>query len=456
MEFTGRKVLVVGLGASGEAAARILQKMECASVRVTEGSTSDAIEERAARLRAEGIEVETGGHSMDALSVDFAVLSPGIPPSAEIVRRLAELKVHTVGEIEVAHELIKHPIIAVTGTNGKTTTTALIGKILEEAGHATITAGNIGTPLIEAAVELKDADGVVAAEVSSFQLATIERFRPRVAVILNIAEDHTDWHGTLDAYARAKGRIFENQGPDDVLVYNADDERVTALVEPARSRKVPFSLKAPSPEGIALEGGTVVWRGNPVFGEGDVPMAGAAGLEDAIAAAAATLEFGVEIPAVTRALKAFEPLPHRLQVVARRGGITYIDDSKATNPHATLAAVRGLENVVLIAGGRSKGIDLAPLIATVPPVIAVVALGEAQDELERVFAHAVPIERARDMNDAVRRAQARTLSRGSVLLAPACASLDMYESYAARGRAFAQAVENMLNATGERRSDGHA
>ena len=175
-----------------------------------------------------------------------------------------------------------------------------------------------------------------------------------------------------------------------------------------------------------------------------------------MAAAAATLEFGVEIPAVTRALKAFEPLPHRLQVVARRGGITYIDDSKATNPHATLAAVRGLENVVLIAGGRSKGIDLAPLIATVPPVIAVVALGEAQDELERVFAHAVPIERARDMNDAVRRAQARTLSRGSVLLAPACASLDMYESYAARGRAFAQAVENMLNATGERRSDGHA
>lgn len=454
MELSGQRVLVVGLGASGESAA--LAAIERgAQVWATEASTTPELEARAERLRARGVKVELGKHSFQEVASDLAVVSPGIPPSAAIVQHLKEQGTRTIGEVELAYSLIRHPIIAVTGTNGKTTTTALVARMIEESGRETLAAGNIGTPLIEAS-SLTSADAVVAAEVSSFQLWNIETFRPSVAIILNLAEDHMDWHGSLDAYARAKARIFENQLAEDVVVYNADDDLVTDLVSSARSRKVPFSSTRPMREGIGLDGDSVIWNGAPIFTTQDVPLAGAAGLEDAMAAAAGVLEFGIELDAVTRALKSFEPLPHRTRAIGHHMGITYIDDSKATNPHAALAALRGLENVVLIAGGRSKGIDLAPLIEAVPPVIAVIAMGEATEELERVFAHAVPVERAADMEDAVRRAHARSITPGSVLLAPACASLDMYENYAERGNAFARAVENLLKREGERRSDGDA
>jgi UDP-N-acetylmuramoylalanine--D-glutamate ligase len=454
MDVAGKRFIVVGLGASGEAAASFLCR-KGAQVWVTEGGSDPTIEDRATRLRDLGVAVETGGHSFHDVDADVAVISPGIPPASRIITHLQDAGVRVIGEIELAARFIQAPIIAVTGTNGKTTTTSLIAKILEESGRPSMSAGNIGRPLIEAS-HLDAETAVIAAEVSSFQLWSIDTFRPRVAVLLNIAEDHMDWHGSLEVYAQAKARIFENQGPDDVLVYNAEDGLVASLAGGAPSRAVPFSGIRPVSDGVGVEGGSVVWRGAPIFSIHDIPMAGAAGVEDAVAAAAAVLEFGIEPDAVARGLKSFEPLPHRLQIVARHEGVTYINDSKATNPHATLAAVRGLEDVVLIAGGRSKGIDLGPLVATVPPVRAVVALGEAQDELERVFAHAVPVERATDMRDAVRRAYARSSSRGSVLLAPACASLDMYENYAARGRAFTQAVEELITGSGERSDDGHA
>jgi UDP-N-acetylmuramoylalanine--D-glutamate ligase len=452
MDLTGKKVIVVGLGASGEAAARSLLRLG-ASVWVTEGATTDAIEERAARLRGEGVVVETGGHSFHDVDAHLAVVSPGIPPSAAILQHLRAQGVAVVGEVELAYRLMDHPIIAVTGTNGKTTTTALIARMIEEGGRRSLAAGNIGTPLIEAASAPEGT--VIAAEVSSFQLASIERFRPRVAVILNIAEDHIDWHGSLDAYARAKARIFENQAEDDVLIYNANDELVSRLVSNAPSRTVPFSATGAAPGGIGVEDDRVAWRETTVFTRDDVPMPGAAGLEDALAAAGAVLEFGVDPTAVVRGLKSFEPLPHRMQVVAILDGVTYIDDSKATNPHAALSAVRGLENVVLIAGGRAKGIDLSSMRAMAPPVTAVIAIGEATEELERVFAHAVPVERAADMSDAVERARARSVSRGSVLLAPGCASLDMFDSYVARGNEFVRAVRTLIDRD-ERSSDGHA
>ena len=460
MDVRGRRVLVVGLGSSGEAAANALYGLG-ADVKVTEGSTDPTIEERAGRLRGSGIDVETGDHTLGDTAFDLAVVSPGIPPSARIVKALRSAGVRLIGEIELAYWVMRQELVAITGTNGKTTTTSMTAAMLREGGRSALAAGNIGTPLIEAVTDQDSEADVVVAEVSSFQLATIERFRPHLAVILNIAEDHTDWHGSLEEYGRAKARIFENQTPDDVLVYNADDEIVTALIRRSVARKVGFSASGPVPAGMGVEDGAAVWRGNVIFAASDVPMAGAAGLEDALAAACAALEMGVEPAAVVRALKAFEPLPHRMQIVARANDVTYIDDSKATNPHATLAAVRGLRDVVLIAGGRSKGIDLTPLETTVPPVIAVVALGEASDELERVFAQRVPFERAATMDEAVERAQARSVSRGSVLLAPACASLDMYKSYAARGDDFARAVRRVLGRKvtehgTEARSDGNA
>jgi UDP-N-acetylmuramoylalanine--D-glutamate ligase len=438
----GKRVLVVGLGVTGFAAARSLLSHD-ARVRVTEARRSAAIEERARELEAAGADVEVGGHGLEAIDADLAVVSPGIPPSAPVVRALESKGIRTISEIELAFAVADCDFLAVTGTNGKTTTTTLLAAMLAEQGIASVAAGNIGVPLIEAVAGLPR-EGAVAVEVSSFQLAGIERFRPRVAVLLNIAEDHMDWHGSQELYVEAKARIVANQRESDVFLPNLDDANAVAVSARARARVVPFSARRPVRDGIGTHNGRIVWRGTHLLPLKDVPIPGLAGLEDATAAAGAALEYGVDPAAVVRAIKGFRPLAHRLQVVAAAGGVTFIDDSKATNPHATLAAVRGLSHVALIAGGRSKGMDLAPLAATVPPVTAVVAIGEAAEEVARVFHGLVPVEMATTMTQAVRVARRKVGAGGSVLLSPACASLDMYESYAARGDDFARAVRLLL------------
>ena len=443
-EFAGKRVLVVGLGVSGLSAARALLELD-AKVRVTESSATPAVMKRAQQLLELGAEVETGGHDLSLIDADVAILSPGIPPSADVVQALTREGIETYSEIELAFRLAACDFIAVTGTNGKTTTTSLLASILQEGGIPTAAAGNIGWPLIDA-ISSVPAGGAIAVEVSSFQLAGIRHFRPTVAILLNVAEDHTDWHGSVDAYTRAKGRIVENQSPDDVFLPNALDMAAMSIAATAPSRVVPFSSETALDDGIGVDGSEVVWQGRSVLSTGDIPLQGRGGIEDVLAAAGAALEYGVDDRAVARAVKAFRPLAHRLEVIAESDGVTYIDDSKATNPHATVAAVRGLTDVVLIAGGRSKGIDLTPLASIVPPVIAVVALGEARDEVARVFDPLVPVERAESMDDAVRLAVARSVSGGSVLLSPGCASLDMYESYAARGEHFARAVRDIIQA----------
>jgi len=391
--------------------------------------------------------VEVGGHDLTHLDHDFAVVSPGVPPDAEIVVALEAGGVEWFSEIELAYRLARCDFLAVTGTNGKTTTTSLLAGILKEAGVTSAAAGNIGYPLIDAIATIPEG-GAIAVEVSSFQLATTRSFRPRVAVILNIAEDHTDWHGSVEEYARAKARIFANQGPEDVLVPNADDELVMEISGAAGSKVAPFSATRVPSEGIGVDGADVMWQGQRVLGVEDIALPGIAGIEDAVAAAGAALAYGIEGRAVVRGIKGFRALGHRLQVVADRDGVTYIDDSKATNPHATLVAVRGLKDVVLIAGGRSKGIDLSVLKDTIPPVVAVVALGEARDEIEGVFDSHVPVERADSMEEAVQLASKHATPGGSVLLSPACASLDMYENYAQRGDEFARAVRALLDEKG--------
>lgn len=447
-EFAGKRVLIAGLGVSGFAAARRLVSLD-AKVRVTEDATNPVIEERAAALRALGAEVETGGHDLDRIDADLAIVSPGIPPTSPIVTGLRRAGVEVTSEVEVAYRLARCDFLAVTGTNGKTTTTALLAGMLGEGGVHSVAAGNIGPPLIEA-VDGIPAGGAIALEVSSFQLATIRTFRPTIAVVLNVAEDHIDWHGSFEAYAADKARIVENQTADDVFVPNADDAVAMDIARRAAARVVPFSASGPLGAGTGIDAGAIVWRETKVMSAADVPLPGAAGLEDTMAAATAALEYGVEARAVMRAVKSFRPLGHRLEVVAVFEGRTFIDDSKATNPHATLSAVRGLEDVVLIAGGRAKGIDLAPLARTVPPVRAVVALGEARGEVVDVFGDLVTVEVAADMNDAVRRAWTLSVPGGSVLLSPGCASLDMYTSYAARGEAFAAGVKELIGEHGER------
>ena len=445
-EFSGSRVLVVGLGLSGASTARALHGLG-ASVRVTDSADTNTIRSLGVELRSLGIEVEVGGHDMSKLDFDFAVVSPGIPPSAPLVRALEDANVEWFSEVELAYRLATCDLLAITGTNGKTTTTSLLAAILVEAGIPTAAAGNIGFPLIDA-IEEVGAGGAIAVEVSSFQLEATKTFHPRVSVILNIAEDHTDWHGSIEAYATAKARIFANQTSDDYLVANLDDPRVADVVRAAEATLIPLSATSLPTEGIGVVDNAVTWRGQTLFGVDDIPLPGVAGIEDAMAASAAALVYGVEPRAVARAVKGFRPLAHRLEVVAEADDVTYIDDSKATNPHATLAAVRGLSDVVLIAGGRSKGMDLSALKQTVPPVIAVVAIGEARTQVEEAFGALVPVETADTMDEAVQLALKHSMPGGSVLLSPACASLDMYSSYVQRGEDFQRAVRDLIGAKG--------
>jgi UDP-N-acetylmuramoylalanine--D-glutamate ligase len=451
-EWSGRRALVVGLGASGFAAARALADLD-AKVMVTESATSPAIVERARRLHAEGVEVSIGGHD-DELHADVAIVSPGIPPHAPVMKALASAGVELMSEVELAYGLTVCDFLAVTGTNGKTTTTSLLASILTESGRRAIAAGNIGLPLIEAVSGIPP-NGVIAVEVSSFQLAAINEFRPRVAVLLNVAEDHTDWHGSFENYLASKARLTMNQTEDDVFVVNQDDAAAMSVAKGVASRVVPFSASSAPEEGIGWNRDVLLWRGRAVLDAGDVPLAGAAGREDVAAAAGAALEYGVDIEAVRRAVKSFRPLRHRLEVVAEARGVTYINDSKATNPHATMAATKGLTDVVLIAGGRAKGIDLSVLRQTVPPVIAVVALGEASKEVVAAFEGLVEVTEVSSMEDAVRAAGEQAIPGGSVLLSPGCASLDMYESYAERGEAFSRAVKELLTARSDRGKEEH-
>ena len=447
-ELAGRKVVVVGLAASGFAAAKVLLE-EGAEVTVTESSSTPEAEERAGTLRSVGAMVETGGHTLDPIEADLAVVSPGIPPTAEVIRKLDEVGIPVVSEVEVASWLTDSDLLAVTGTNGKTTTTSLLASMLEKGGIASVAAGNIGLPLIEA-IRNVPADGAIAVEVSSFQLAFIDRFHARVAVLLNVAEDHMDWHGGLGPYAAAKARIFENQSNDDAAVINLDDPIVMGLAASAPGRQVTFSSTATDPN-ASIRDGFLSWQGDPVVAVADLQLKGRAGWEDSLAAMAAALSYGIEIAAVRDALLDFRPLGHRMQRIETIDGVTFIDDSKATNPHATLAAVAGLRDVILIAGGRSKGIDLSALTSTVPPVTGVVAIGEATEEVLAVFGDVVPVAAAATMDEAVKLASDMSVPGGSVLLSPGCASLDMYSSYAERGEAFARAVTDL---GGKGRRDG--
>jgi UDP-N-acetylmuramoylalanine--D-glutamate ligase len=442
-ELAGSRVLVVGLGVSGYAAARALRGV-AAAVRVTEGNDSASIRARAATLLRDGIAVEIGGHDLDALEADLAVLSPGIPPHSPVVRALVDRGVPVISEVECAYRLAECDFLAVTGTNGKTTTTSLLAAMLREGGIECLAAGNIGTPLAEAVAQVSR-DGAIVLEASSFQLETIERFRPGIAVLLNVAEDHMDWHTSFDDYVAAKARLIENQRPGDVFLPNFEDPLAMKIAGAAASRVVPFSARALPEGGIGVDGGHIVYGASHIVPLDEVPLPGLPGLEDTAAAAGAALSYGVDGAAVRRAIREFRSLHHRLEVVGVVDGVTYIDDSKATNPHATLSAVETLENVVLVAGGRSKGIDLSPLAYTVPPVIAVVALGEAAHEIERIFDGIAPVTLAADMDQAVRLAAGRAEPGATVLLSPACASLDMYENYAARGRSFASAVGDLTH-----------
>lgn len=450
--FAGERAVVVGFGASGRAASSVLAR-EGARVRVTEAKTASGL--RAGGERTEGaarhdaldrIEILTGGHRAEHLEgATLVVTSPGVPESAPILLEARRRRLPVWSELELGARLCRVPVVAVTGTNGKTTTVELIAEMMRCSGLRARACGNVGYPFSVAATETFDA---LAVEASSFQLRFTTTLAPSVSVLLNLAPDHLDWHGSYRSYAAAKARIFANQRGDDVHVGNADDAEAARLSATAPCLRRWFRWGPPEAEQVGVVDGSVVARVQGEHHLGAPVGAGRGYLSDAAAAAAAALAFGIAPEAISSALSTVRPMPHRGIVVARIGRLRFVDDSKATNPHAALAAMDGMTAVVLIAGGLSKGVDLSPLAAAAPSLAGVVGIGEAASELLTLFEGLVPVEAAASMPDAVRRAFRMAPPDGTILLAPACASQDMFRDYRQRGERFADAARALVRAAG--------
>ena len=442
------RAVVVGLGVSGAAVARALNERGY-RVSVVDDTPSAAVRARRAELTPLGIDVITKPDASSLAELvhdaELVVPSPGVPPRHPVFTIARDRGVALVGEVELASRWAGKPIVAITGTNGKTTVTGMVTEMLVASGTAAVAAGNIGVPLAEAAAGPAE---MLVVEVSSFQLELTEQFHPRVAAWLNLAPDHLDWHSDLESYARAKARIWARQGGDDTAVVNADDEAVQRWASTAPGRIVSFGTGAAD---FHFDG-TVLRApdGTEIVKLSDLQRSLPHDVENALAASAAALAAGADLDGVRTALREWKGFPHRVVLVGDAGGVQWYDDSKATNPHAALAAMRGFGSVVLVAGGRNKGLDLSVLAQAADRVRAVVAIGEAAPDVERAFAGLRPVTVATSMDDAVRAAAGYAEPGDAVLLSPGCASFDWYQSYGERGEDFARAVARLLE------EDAHA
>ncbi|MDD2389735.1 MAG: UDP-N-acetylmuramoyl-L-alanine--D-glutamate ligase [Desulfobacterales bacterium] len=446
MNIQGKHIVIVGLGKSGISAARFLSRRH-ARVTVTDMAGEKALKEKLEQLKGLDIRQELGGHQVKTFeTADLIVLSPGVPHTIEPVNRARKKGVPVIGEIELASRFIGEPIVAVTGTNGKTTTTTMVGEMLRCSGKKVFVGGNIGNPLIGYVDGDEKAD-IVVVELSSFQLDTIDTFRPSVAVLLNIAEDHMDRYPDFGGYIRSKARIFENQHPDDQAVLNGSDASVRAIAGSIRSRRLWFNGCPESEYGVVMDGGHMLFRMGPErtcrIRISCAEHLGRHNLENVAAASLASLAAGATPEGIETAMSRFESLPHRLESVAVINGVEYVNDSKATNVAAVAKALESLEKpVVLIMGGRNKGSDfslLEPLIKA--RVKQLVVMGEAREDILNAIGKAVPSLSASSMSDALRLASDCASSGDAVVLSPACSSFDMFDSYGHRGNIFRKAVE---------------
>jgi UDP-N-acetylmuramoylalanine--D-glutamate ligase len=445
MELNGKRVLVVGLGRSGIASALFL-KSRGARVTVSDAKSEAQLREEIPALLDQGISVETGGHGERTFQdQDLIVVSPGVPIDAEPITQARSLGQPVIGEMELAFEFLRGQIVAITGSNGKTTTTSLMGKILAESGFSTLVGGNIGTPAISL-VELAAEDSVTVLEVSSFQLQTIRSFRPRVAVILNITTDHLDRHGTFEAYVSAKARIFENQRADDFAVLNADEPTCVDLASRTRAQVFWFSRTHEIERGTQVRDRQIVFRdGNTeqtIMPVSEIPLKGSHNLENVLAAvcAGALMRCGPE--SIRRAVAGFKAVEHRLEYVATINGVEYYNDSKATNVDATIKALESFPaNIHLILGGKDKGSDYTVLTRLLRErVKRVYTVGAAAEKIESQIGNSSLVTRSGTIESAIRQASSASVPGDVVLLAPACASFDQFHNYEHRGRAFKELV----------------
>ena len=447
IELAGKQVLVIGLARTGIATA-LFCAARGARVTATEERPEREVAEAAAKLRAAGVTLEFGGHRPDTfLGKDLIVPSPGVPNSMPVLAAARERGIPVWSELELAWRFLRGRLICITGSNGKTTTTSLVGHILETAGMPVQVAGNIGTPLISR-VDVSCEAGFTVVEASSFQLEAIAAFRPDIAVLLNITPDHLDRHGTLEGYGRAKARIFENQTEQDAAVINADDA-TAAQYAPSAPRVYWFSRAKRVDSGCFLRGEEIVFRADEaetvLLERQGIGLRGNHNLENVLAAATAAKLAGVEPAAIAEGVRTFAGVEHRIEFVATISGVDYYNDSKATNVDATLKALDAFPgNVLLILGGKDKGCDYSILRQPLRSHTRMALLiGAAADKIESEIAGSVPIERAGTLARAVELAAKRALPGDTVLLAPACASFDQFENYEQRGRVFKQLVREL-------------
>lgn len=451
MEFKDKKIIVLGAGVSGIAVAGILQEFG-AAITLSDTKPAENINHDLAGLTAKGVTLALGWQGQSLLDgTDYVIISPGISIYSPLVKAAQAKGIIVMSEIEVAYRICRAPIIAITGTNGKTTTTTLTGEILKAAGRETVVGGNIGQALSQE-VRGVSAGGVVVAEISSFQLEGAIEFKPHVAAILNLTPDHIDRHGTVEVYRDMKERIFERQTAEDYIILNYDDPAVRDMAGRAPSRTVFFSRQADLEQGIFVKDGLlkICWdkENLDICPVSSIKIKGAHNVENALAACGLAYFAGVRPAVMAEVLKVFPGVEHRIEPVATINGVTYYNDSKATNPESTIKALEAFPgNIILIAGGRDKNTDLGKMMGLVKErVDHLILLGEAQERfaLCAVGFGVENIHKADDFAAAVKLAHQLASPPQVVLLSPACASYDMFIDYGHRGKVFKELVQELI------------
>ncbi len=443
------RVVVVGLGISGKSAALLLSKMGFEAV-LSEKRELTASDPEIRDLNLNRIRIESGGHSEGLfLASKLIVLSPGVPFDLPILQKCRSRGIPVIGEVELAWRLMSNPVIAVTGTNGKSTTVTWTAHVMRESGIPVELVGNIGKPVTGIVGTVSDETWLVE-EISSFQLETIEYFKPRIAVCLNFAPDHLDRHKTVEEYYKMKLKIFKNQDADDTALLNSDDSICREASSGLPIKPLFFGGKGDRGEYVFLKQGDIRYRSNDhehIMGNaGSLPLPGIHNVENAMAVCAACLSAGIDATAIWKALLTFKGLDHRMQKVLEKDGIVYYNDSKATNPAATIKSLESFScPLILIAGGKDKGLDPAELAPHLKNVRYVVTLGETGPYIQKIIRNIVPGMHAKSMEEALRTACRKAKRGDAVLFSPAASSFDMFDNFEHRGKVFTETLTRVCS-----------
>jgi len=448
LDLKNKNVTVIGAAESGVSVAKLLKRIG-ANVFVSDIATSDKLKSYVSELEASNIDYELGKHSDKVYQCELMVVSPGVPGNSPVILEARKRDIRIISELELGSWFCRAPIVAITGSNGKTTTTTLIGRILKNAEKKHIVAGNISPAFTSIVLGLAETD-IAVLEVSSFQLDDIESFHPSISVLLNITPDHMDrYHNSMENYSASKARIFKNQSGDDVLIYNVDDEWTVKTVSRAKCKKLGFSVKMELIEGAFIENNKLVSRlsgkKEEVIDIDRIFIKGIHNLYNSMAATLTCLLLGVEVEVIQKTLEEFRGVEHRLEYFAEVNGVKFYNDSKATNVDSVWYALRAFKQpIILLLGGRDKGNDYSRLYDLVKDKVKVIiAIGESADKVVNSFSHLTHVEKASSMEQAVFKAYNFANSGDIVLLSPACASFDWFENYEHRGRIFKELVSKL-------------